>query len=281
MKLLAYARMGTALVLYLLAMVFVIWPSCLVKRASMAAQGFEPAERRRVNASHPALWGTRLARMVRAVTGFRLRVRLPEGWDRRPKRPRIYLSNHVSVLDALIMPVVEVPLGDADIRWVIKRSLLRVPFLGRVMSECGYAEVLRRKDARGIPDEERRRLNVEIMDTYMRLAREDGVSVGLFPEGQRFTESAPGARRRRVGELMGKASFRKLCEELPDHEVVSITVLWPPGIGGKTVFDVAGFCDRTVEVVVEIHPHVRGEDADAFLESEWDKKEELLGHLSD
>lgn len=281
MRFFSYARMGTALVLYLVAMVFVIWPSCLLKRVSMAAQGFDPAQRRWVNASHPALWGTRLAGMVRAVTGFALRVRMPEGWGRRPKRPRIYVSNHASALDALIMPVVEVPLGDASIRWVIKRSLLRVPFLGRVMSGCGYAEVLRRKDAPGIPDEERRRLNVEIMDTYIRLAREDGVSVGLFPEGERFTAPKPGARRQRVGELMGKASFRKLCEELPDHEVVSITVLWPPGIGGKTVFDVAGFCDRTVEVMVEFHPHVRGEDADAFLEREWDKKEEMLGHLSD
>lgn len=275
MKVLVLARMGLALFLYVVTLVFVIWPTGMMKRGMMARAGASQAFQRSANAAHTTIWASRLAAMARYVIGFRVRLRLPDNVTALPRHPRIYESNHRSALDAIIVPLVALAMGDTDIRWVIKRALLRVPFLGGVMSDCGYGEVLRRKDVPRMSDVERRRANELEMNRYLRRAREDGASVGIFPEGERFTGATPGARWRHVGEPRSQG-FRLACERLPGYPVVSITVLWPPDKGGKTVFDIGEFLDRTIDVLVEVHPPVRPEDAAAYLDRSWQAKERAI-----
>lgn len=275
MKVLVWARMGLALFLYVVTLVFVIWPSGMVKRGMMVRAGASHEFRRSANAAHTTIWASRLATMARVVIGFRVRLLLPDNLSSLPRQPRIYECNHRSALDAIIVPLVPLAMGDVDVRWVIKRVLLRVPFLGGVMSDCGYGEVLRSKDVRGMSDEERRRINEIEMNRYLRRAREDGASVGIFPEGERFTGAAPGARWQNVAKLR-PGGFRLACERLPGYPVVSITVLWPPAKGAKTVFDIGEFFDRTIDVLVTVHPPVRPEDAAAYLERAWDEKERAI-----
>lgn len=275
MRLLNRARLVVAVSLYLFVLFVFVYPTGMAKRAWMALRNATPAERRQANAAHVALWGHRLAVLARPVMGFRVRV-LP------PDDPHgllythnvIYVFNHRSSLDALVAPEVEVALGDLDTGWLIKPDVIRYPALGRVMSGCGYGVVARKKDVPDMGVAERALHNDHVLDEFARLARSDGRSVAVFPEGTRFTGAKPGAKRQHVGALR-KAGFRRLCERLPDYPVVSVTVLWP-GAPSPTIFEAASLCDTTVDVRVVVHPHVRPEDADAFLEEDFDEKERLL-----
>jgi 1-acyl-sn-glycerol-3-phosphate acyltransferase len=269
-------RLFAAIAAYLFLMAAVIWPVGMLKRLFLAAMDATPGERRRANARHNALWAVNLARVVRATMGFQMRIFLPQGWRGRPVRPRIYVANHRSVLDALVLPVVAWTLRNGDVRPVVKEELVGIPLLGSLFTGAGYGVVCRRKDRPGMDDEERRRLNEARMDEYYRHALEDGASVWLFPEGERFTGPKPGAARRHVGEPVGKKGFRMLCAHLPRHEVASVTLAWPATAAGKTMFESVDLCDRTVDVIVRLCGHVEPEAADRFLERDADIKERIL-----
>lgn len=274
MKYLNRARVVVALLVWAFTLAFVIWPTGMVKRGMMVKAGADAAFRRRANAAHLAMWGARLAVMARWFIGLRIRVRLPDNRDALPG-PYIFESNHFSALDALVMPTVAVAMGARDIRWVIKRAILGYPLLGDIMDGAGYAVVWRRKDAPDMPPETRQRLNDTEMDRYLRSAFEERVSIGIFPEGERFTGAKPGAKRQLVGVPTAKG-FRLACERLAGYPVVSITVCWPPTVSGTTVYDVEGLCDQTVDVRVTVRPSVPPADAEAYLERSWDEKEEWI-----
>lgn len=155
--------------------------------------------------------------------------------------------------------------------------MLRIQFVGRLMTDTGYAVVTRRKDRR-MDDAARRALNEQARHTFATRAREDAVSVGIFPEGERYAAFDKGQRWQHVGKLKGKAGFRHLCEHLPRHTIVSATVIWPLTAGGKTVLESDVFCDQSVEVVVHLYRHIPAELADTFLEEEWETKEQLMRH---
>lgn len=275
-RLVNLGRTALTIVLYLAVLVCAIWPQGMARRALMRLRGVDAPTRRRVNAAHNTRWGNRLMALVRAVMGLDVRVaRAPVRADLL-RLPRIYVINHKSTLDIAVLLHVASLMDDLDVRWVIKRGILSIPFVGGLMRDTGYAVVWRRKDAPRLSDDLRRDRNVATMEWFADRAREDAVSVGVFPEGERFLGAAPGAARQRVGALKGKAGFRTLCQHLPLHVVADITVLWPTVRGRTTLFDADVFCDRTVEVRVDVYPHVPPELADAFLEGAWDRKESLL-----
>lgn len=271
------ARMVLALALYLAALVAFIWPVGMARRAWMVLARGDPAYRRRANAAHNTRNGARLARMVSLVMGTEFLVRVPAA---RPSRKLIYVINHRSALDVAILLRVASLMGDVDVRWVIKEGILRVPLVASLMRGTGYAVVTRRKDRPRLSESDRRAHNVLVMDRFVEAAREDNVSVGIFPEGTRFDGAPENAARRHVGELRGKAGFRSLCHGLPNHDVAVVTVLWPTPPGGTTLLDADRFCDRTVGVDVRVYPHVAPDEADAFLESVWDQMDRRLASLA-
>jgi 1-acyl-sn-glycerol-3-phosphate acyltransferase len=108
-------------------------------------------------------------RLSRVILGLRVEVEgLPEEDD---SRPRVYMSNHVSLLDGpLIFMLIRRP-----IRVIMKTSVFRLPVVGPGMRFVGFVPVDRRgeKTGRGA------------LEAAARMMRDKGYSFLIFPEGTR------------------------------------------------------------------------------------------------
>ena len=115
------------------------------------------------------------ARMLLAIGGVRVRV---EGLERiSSESSYVFVSNHLSYMDTPLV-VAHIP---AQFRFLAKKSLLKVPFIGYHLKRAGHIPVPR-GDARA---------SLRTMTEAARTVRERGISVLVFPEGGR----APGAMR--------------------------------------------------------------------------------------
>jgi 1-acyl-sn-glycerol-3-phosphate acyltransferase len=108
-------------------------------------------------------------RLSRVILGLRVEVEgLPEEDD---SRPRVYMSNHASLLDGpLIFMLIRRP-----IRVIMKTSVFRLPVVGPGMRFVGFVPVDRRgeKTGRGA------------LEAAARMMRDKGYSFLIFPEGTR------------------------------------------------------------------------------------------------
>ena len=115
------------------------------------------------------------ARMLLAIGGVRVRV---EGLERiSAEASYVFVSNHLSYMDTPLV-VAHIP---AQFRFLAKKGLFKVPFIGYHLKRAGHIPVPR-GDARA---------SLRTMSEAARIVRERGVSVLVFPEGGR----APGAMR--------------------------------------------------------------------------------------
>jgi len=123
-------------------------------------------------------WQTRLyrlwARAVLAIFGARVRV---TGADRlAPGRSYVIVSNHLSLADTPVMlHAMPVPF-----RFLAKRELLGVPFIGWYLRRAGHLTV----DRRSV------RSSIESLNEAARLLREHSLSVLIFPEGGRSRDGS-------------------------------------------------------------------------------------------
>ena len=109
------------------------------------------------------------ARLLLAISGVKVRV---EGLEHiSPAGAYVFVSNHLSLMDT---PVVlsHIPV---QFRFLAKRSLYKVPFIGYHLSRAGHIPV-EREDPRA---------SLRTLAEAARLVRERGVSLLVFPEGSR------------------------------------------------------------------------------------------------
>ncbi|MEK7407245.1 MAG: lysophospholipid acyltransferase family protein [Acidobacteriota bacterium] len=111
------------------------------------------------------------ARVLLAVSGVRVRV---EGLENiSPDGSYVIVSNHLSLMDT--------PLAMAHIpvqfRFLAKKSLYKIPFIGYHLNRAGHIRV-QREDPRA---------SLRAMSEAARVVRERRVSVLVFPEGGRST----------------------------------------------------------------------------------------------
>lgn len=103
------------------------------------------------------------------LAGVRVTVR---GWEHvRPDHAYVFMPNHRSWMD---VPILHVALAERDIRWVGKKEIVPVPFLGWAFGLSRHIKIDRRNRERGI--------------RAIRRAAQvggGGVSVVIFPEGTR------------------------------------------------------------------------------------------------
>ena len=146
----------------LLADPLIVLATIVMSTASLAASLFDSTGR----AQHriAARWG----RMLLAIAGVRLRV---EGAGRIGAGACVFASNHASYMD---IPVLLAGLP-CPFRFMAKRSLWKVPFIGYHLSRAGHIPVERR-DARSA---------LKSMAEAARIVRERGVPVLVFPEAGR------------------------------------------------------------------------------------------------
>jgi len=109
------------------------------------------------------------ARMLLAIPGVRVRV---EGLERiSPGVGYVFAANHLSYMDTpLVMAHIPV-----QFRFLAKKSLFVVPFIGYHLKRAGHVPV-HRDDARA---------SLRTMTEAARIVRERGVSILVFPEGGR------------------------------------------------------------------------------------------------
>jgi 1-acyl-sn-glycerol-3-phosphate acyltransferase len=111
------------------------------------------------------VWG----RMLLRIAGTRVRV---EGLENIvPDGSYIFVSNHLSYMDTPLA-IAHIP---AQFRFLAKKSLFKVPFIGFHLQRAGHIPVAR-EDARA---------SLRTMTEAARIVRERNVSLLVFPEGGR------------------------------------------------------------------------------------------------
>lgn len=113
-------------------------------------------------------WARNWARAVLFCAGIPVRVELSGEAGRLP--PAVLMANHESALDILVLFLV-VP---RDVRFLAKRSLFYIPFLGWSMWLAGFVPVDRDQT------DGARKVFEELVDRVR-----DGLSILVFPEGTR------------------------------------------------------------------------------------------------
>lgn len=131
---------------------------------------------------------------ARFVTGQKTSQRLMHGWCAgvvrqvgidivaeglgriEPGQPRVIVANHLSALD---IPVIGTLLEAIDYRWVAKRSLFHMPFIGWHLWASGHIPVDRAKGG-----------NLQRMQAQVRDVFAHGGSVLFFAEGTRSRDGA-------------------------------------------------------------------------------------------
>ena len=109
------------------------------------------------------------ARMLLRIAGARVRV---EGLERLvPDSSYVIVSNHLSFMD---IPVILAHMP-VEIRFLAKRSLFKVPFIGYHLRRAGHLPV-EREDVRA---------SLRTMAEAAQMIRSRGISVLIFPEGGR------------------------------------------------------------------------------------------------
>lgn len=131
------------------------------------------------------------ARLLLAIAGVRVRVEGLEHLD--PRGAYVFASNHLSLMDTPLV-LANIPV---QFRFLAKRSLYKVPFIGSHLRRAGHIPV-EREDPRA---------SLRTLAEAARIVRERGVSLLVFPEGSRS--------RGQLGEFKEGAAYLAIKAGVP------------------------------------------------------------------
>ena len=135
---------------------------------SLAISLFESSGRRQIGVARS--W----ARCLLWVSGVKVKA---DGLEKiSPEGSYIFVSNHLSYMDTPVV-LANIPV---QFRFLAKRGLFQIPFLGNHLARAGHIPVPR----------EDPRAAVKTMTTAAQVIRESGISLLVFPEGGR-SETGP------------------------------------------------------------------------------------------
>jgi len=138
--------------------------------ASLITSLFDSSGRKQ--AAIARLW----SKILLAVSGVRVKV---EGLEKiPPDGSYVFVSNHASYMDTPVV-LANIPV---QFRFLAKRGLFQIPFLGWHLGRAGHISVPR-GDARAA---------VKTMTTAAQIVRDRGVSLLIFPEGGRSRDGQIG-----------------------------------------------------------------------------------------
>jgi 1-acyl-sn-glycerol-3-phosphate acyltransferase len=109
------------------------------------------------------------SRMLLTVSGVKMRIDGLEKID--PGTTYVFVANHRSFMDIPVL-LAHLPL---QFRFLAKKGLFMIPFLGTHLRRAGHLPVVK----------DNPRASLRSMSDAVRLLREQGMSVMLFPEGGR------------------------------------------------------------------------------------------------
>lgn len=197
---------------------------------------------------------------IGAAGGLKMRRELFNGHLLEPSRQVVFVSNHLSLLDILLLGSY---LGDIDYRWLSKDAIFRVPFLGWHLKSAGHIPVFRG---------EKKKLNRSLPDRIHDVI-EEGASLLFFPEGTRSAD----------GELkpFKMGAFRTAIDE--DIPVQPLVIRGTGRLMEKGAIDITLDPEREASVTVlpPIAPSRAIEDpaerAEALRDTAFDAFQEELG----
>jgi 1-acyl-sn-glycerol-3-phosphate acyltransferase len=144
----------------------IILATILMGSVSLLASLFESSGR--VQHQISRIW----SRMLLAVSGVKMRT---EGLERiDPRGAYVFVANHRSFMDVPVL-LAHIPL---QFRFLAKKGLFLIPILGTHLRRAGHLPVVR----------DNPRASLKSMSDAVRIIRESGLSVLLFPEGGRSQE---------------------------------------------------------------------------------------------
>lgn len=149
-----------------------VWSCVVVATLALGVIAFitYPFDRKgKVGHYYARLWGKT------ALLANRVKVKVEGTEHLNGKGPYIFMSNHQSYYDVFTL------LGHLpyQFKWLVKKELFSIPFLGWTMAAVGYISI----DRGGSRD------TVEAMNEAARKIR-DGMSVTIFPEGSRSPDGS-------------------------------------------------------------------------------------------
>lgn len=119
-------------------------------------------------------WANGSLRMIKIVESIGGRIEISGLRETaRQARPVVYIANHMSMVDTLLLPCIVLTFGDAT--FVIKESLLNYPIFGQIMKAVQPIVVSRR--------DPRKDLATVLNHGYNNISR--GKSVVIFPQATR------------------------------------------------------------------------------------------------
>lgn len=261
-------RAVAALLTFGLFFGLVIVPSFLVLRTWLKIRRASPKDVRRALASFNIRYWAYAFQAVSPVAG--LKVRFTGDWPCYGSSPRLFLSNHCNLADAVVYAYCLASVGAYNTRMIAKADLQSWPLIGWFACDNGYAMVTRDRSKRAQGESD-----FDVVRTAGALAYAEGANFGVFPEGSRFRGPKPGARRQHVGDPK-PGGFAALCETMPCAHIVVMTFKWEGGSGGATLGAINSWIGKTVEVHWKRERPVEAQQALPFLERTLDEMEARL-----
>jgi len=252
-----------AALLFLSVMAFLTIPEILVRRVWNHRNQADALVRRQTETNWHQTWAGLYRRMFKSILGLRMhrQVRELTYSDRY-----ILVLNHQAALDHLEGAGAAEELDLKDVRWVVKEAMRSAPGLGNSLERAGFAFVSRNGDVR---DKERIRQMAQ-------LARADGASVALYPEGTRFNGiPRQGARYTRLRDPKA-GGLEVLCEELPEYRILVVCIDWGDLRDARTMWDGAAFVGRRGRVIIWEEENPGKEGVRDLLTDIWDEMERIL-----
>jgi fatty-acyl-CoA synthase len=169
------------------------------------------------------------------------------GASNLPQGPCVYVANHASYLDAIVLLTALHP----DTRFVIKGEFERVPVLGHLMHRCDHVLIDRQSAEKSLAG---------LGELAVRIGR--GESLVLFPEGT-FTHEA-GLRPFKLGAfrlaaeagvpivplvLRGTRTALRDGARLPRHTPIEVEVLRPLRPEGTALADIVRLRDHAADAI--------------------------------
>ena len=109
---------------------------------------------------------------------------IKQGFDKIPSGPVIFVANHRSNMDPIVM---EVALSKWDLIFVGKKSLFKIPFFGKIINYIGYQRIysnfLVEKDPKEVFQDKKH--DLQAIKNCIGLVNDQGVSIGIYPEAMR------------------------------------------------------------------------------------------------
>lgn len=250
--------------LFLLGMVLLSFPDLYLRRAFNRLRLADERTRRQTETSWQLRWARFYHHLILTLANIRMPIRIQ---GTIPLGPYILVSNHRTALDGLVFATVAQRLGVTHVLWIVKEEMRSAPVLGGSLKRAGHAFVTRAKDP---ADKER----VRAMTS---LAKEDGASLAIFPEGTRYTgapEERGEYRHLRNPRRGGLQDYMDACHDYP---IVFICLDWRGLKGGKTLWDGDGLLGLRGQVTVWHMRLTPFDTAESVLEEGWTRMDEMLG----